>query len=88
MAAAAPPAADAAAAAAQQPTFNWTGTGRLQGCRVYYDSFQFGGQAYALGDCVYLLPEEEGSAPYIARLLRAYEDSRAPEAEKLVIEVS
>lgn len=70
-----------------QPTFNWTGVGRQQGSRIHYDSFNFADELYLLGDCVYLLPEEEGAPPYIARLLKAWEDTVAPEPEKLVIEV-
>lgn len=71
-----------------QPTFSWMGVGRQEGSRIYYTSFNFSGEPYALGDCVYLLPEEEGAPPYIAKLLRAWEDTRANDAEKLIIEVS
>jgi hypothetical protein len=77
----------AAAAPEVAPTFNWTGMGRPEGSNIHYQSFNFAGQHYTLGDCVYLLPEEEGSPPYIARLVRAYEDTNAKEAERLVIEV-
>ena len=77
----------AAAVPEAAPTFNWTGMGQQQGAATHYQSFNFAGQHYTLGDCVYLLPEEEGSAPYIARLVRAYEDTTAKEAERLVIEV-
>lgn len=80
-------AAMAAAAPEAAPTFNWTGMGRPEGAHIHYQSFYFAGQHYTLGDCVYLLPEEEGSPPYIARLVRAYEDTNAKEAERLVIEV-
>jgi hypothetical protein len=71
----------------QQPTFSWTGAGQHEGSRVYYSSFNFAGEPYALGDCVYLLPEEEGAPPYIAKLMRAWEDTAAVDAEKLIIEV-
>jgi hypothetical protein len=54
---------------------------------MYYSSFTFAGEPYALGDCVYLLPEEEGAPPYIAKLMRAWEDTAAADAEKLIIEV-
>lgn len=77
----------AAAAPETAPTFNWTGMGRPECAHIHYQSFNFAGQHYSLGDCVYLLPEEEGSPPYIARLVRAYEDANAKEAERLVIEV-
>lgn len=70
------------------PTFNWTGVGEPVGPHILYQSFHFAGQHYALGDCVYLLPEEEGSPPYIARLVKCYEDTNANDAERLVIEVS
>jgi hypothetical protein len=71
----------------QQPTFSWTGAGQHEGSRIYYSSFNFAGEPYALGDCVYLLPEEEGAPPYIAKLMRAWEDTAAADAEKLIIEV-
>jgi hypothetical protein len=71
----------------QQPTFSWTGAGQHEGSRIYYSSFNFSGEPYALGDCVYLLPEEEGAPPYIAKLMRAWEDTAAVDAEKLIIEV-
>lgn len=77
----------AAATPEAAPTFNWTGMGHPQGPHIHYQSFNFAGQHYTLGDYVYLLPEEEGSPPYIARLVRAYEDTTAKEAERLVIEV-
>jgi len=77
----------AAATPEAAPTFNWTGMGHPQGAHIHYQSFNFAGQHYTLGDYVYLLPEEEGSPPYIARLVRAYEDTTAKEAERLVIEV-
>jgi hypothetical protein len=69
------------------PTFNWTGLAMQDGPHIVYQSFNFAGQAYSVQDCVYLLPEEEGSAPYIARIVKAYEDQGAHEAERLVIEV-
>ncbi|WIA14550.1 hypothetical protein OEZ85_003067 [Tetradesmus obliquus] len=71
----------------QQPTFSWTGAGRHEGSRIFYSSFNFAGEPYALGDCVYLLPEEEGAPSYIAKLMRAWEDTAAADAEKLIIEV-
>lgn len=61
--------------------------GQPEGAHIHYQSFNFAGQHYTMGDCVYLLPEEEGSQPYIGRLMRAYEDTTAKEAERLVIEV-
>eukprot|EP00879_Flechtneria_rotunda_P001503 GHRR01001660.1.p1 GENE.GHRR01001660.1~~GHRR01001660.1.p1 ORF type:complete len:1310 (+),score=607.85 GHRR01001660.1:230-4159(+) len=69
------------------PIFDWSGLGQRQGSHIHYKSFTFSGEPYALGDFVYLLPEDVGSPPYIAKLLRAYEDTKASEAEKLVIEV-
>jgi hypothetical protein len=75
------------AAPENAPTFNWTGPGAQEGAHIHYASFNFAGQHYALGECVYLLPEEEGAPPYIARLVRAYEDTTAKEVERLVIEV-
>ncbi len=53
------------------PTFNWTGAATK----------------YSVGDYVYLLPEEEGSALYIAKIRRAFENTLAVDEQKLCIEV-
>ncbi|GBG00163.1 hypothetical protein Rsub_12982 [Raphidocelis subcapitata] len=73
--------------AAAEPTFNWIGPGsRDEAGRVYFEAFQFCNASYSVGDHVCLLPEEEGSPLYVARILRAYEDPNAPEADRLCIE--
>eukprot|EP00877_Chromochloris_zofingiensis_P007578 jgi/Chrzof1/3073/Cz12g10210.t1 len=69
------------------PTFNWTGSAVHQGGRLFYNSFQFCNESYACGDYVYLLPEDEGSPLYIAKILKAFEDASAPDTERLCIEV-
>lgn len=71
-----------------QPTFNWLGDGRRQGERTYYSSFLFCDALYRLGDSVALLPEEPGTPPFLAKILRAFEDDTvdAP-SERLCIEV-
>jgi hypothetical protein len=43
--------------------------------------------SYTIGDHVYLLPEDEGSPLYIARIVRAFEDANAPDSDRLCIEV-
>lgn len=75
--------------AEQEPTFNWNGNPSYQeGNKLYYNSFMFCNVRYALGDFVYLLPEDEGAPLYIARLKAAYEDTNAAEGERLSIQVS
>lgn len=69
------------------PTFSWVGLGKQEETRVCYDSFQLSGELYSVGDCAYLLPMEEGAPPYIAKLTKAYVETAAVDAEKLVIEV-
>jgi hypothetical protein len=74
--------------AEQEPTFNWNGNPSYQeGNKLYYNSFMFCNVRYALGDFVYLLPEDEGAPLYIARLKQAYEDTNAAEGERLSIQV-
>jgi len=82
-------AATAAATAPPQPTFNWIGPGTVsaENSCIYFDSFQFCNTVYVIGDHVYLLPEDEGSPLYIARILRAFEDPSAPDSDRLCIEV-
>jgi hypothetical protein len=72
---------------AVQPTFNWNGLGTPEGDRVYFSSFQFCQTKYQVGDHVYLLPEDEGAPLYIAKILKAFEDTTAEEGERLCIEV-
>ena len=72
---------------AAQPTFNWNGLGTQEGDRVYFSSFQFCQTKYQVGDHVYLLPEDEGAPLYIAKILKAFEDTTAEEGERLCIEV-
>ncbi|KAI8470082.1 MAG: hypothetical protein J3K34DRAFT_521647 [Monoraphidium minutum] len=77
-------------AAPPAPTFNWIGNGATDaetGC-IYFEAFQFCNTRYSTGDHVFLLPEDEGAPLYIARILRAFEDPRAPEPDRLCIEAS
>lgn len=87
MAAAAPAGPPPPGGGDDAPTFSWLGDGAPEGSRIYYPAFEFAGARYAAGDHVCLAPEEDGAPPYVARVLRAYEDLEAPEADRLCVEV-
>jgi hypothetical protein len=83
-----PPAgAPAEPARAQSLTFNWTSPAAPQGHLFYYTSFSFCDAPYAVGEFVYLIPEEVGAPLYLARIVSAFEDTAAEGSERLCIQV-
>lgn len=71
------------------PTFHWIGEGSCNDSlnRTYYNKFGYGHNTIELGDCVYLLPEDDSKPKYIARIQSAYEEHGAAETERFCIEV-
>jgi hypothetical protein len=71
------------------PTFHWIGEASYNDSlnRTYYNKFGYGQNTIEVGDCVYLLPEDDSKPKYIARILSAYEEHRAAETERFCIEV-
>jgi hypothetical protein len=83
----APPPAPAEAPRMQSLTFNWTSPPVADGAHYYYTSFSFCDAAYAVGDFVYLIPEDPGAPLYLARIINAFEDTAAEGSDRLCIEV-
>jgi hypothetical protein len=83
------PAAPAAAGAAPSLTFAWLGdpSPDAGGLLLYYQSFQFCATTYAVGDHVYLTPEDQGAPLYLARITAAFEDTQQQGGDRLCVEV-
>jgi hypothetical protein len=83
------PAAPAAAGAAPSLTFAWLGdpSPDAGGLLLYYQSFQFCATTYAVGDHVYLTPEDKGAPLYLARITAAFEDTQQQSSDRLCVEV-
>jgi hypothetical protein len=71
------------------PTFQWIGKGAVDKDRgrTYFARFAYGSDVIASGDCVYLLPEDDARPRYLARILSAYEEHAAGDADRFCIEV-
>jgi hypothetical protein len=54
---------------------------------VSFPGFFLNEVKYEVGDNVYLLPEDDKSPLYVARILRAYEDGQSSDADRHCIEV-
>ncbi|KIY95613.1 hypothetical protein MNEG_12348 [Monoraphidium neglectum] len=72
--------------APQNLTFNWIGAPEDEGDYQYYSSFQFCDNRYDVGDHVYLIPEDVAAPLYLARIINAFEDSKAEGSERLCIQ--
>jgi len=84
----APPGKGAAPPAQDKRTFCWTGLPKLHsGPYTYFDSFQFCGNYYSIGEHVYLTPEDAGSPPYLGRITNAFEDSTKEGGDRFCIQV-
>jgi hypothetical protein len=67
--------------------FSWKGPGIPKGHVINFPGFFLNEVKYEVGDNVYLLPEDDKSPLYVARILRAYEDSHSSDVDRHCIEV-
>ena len=67
--------------------FYWSGPGTQRDGRTYYQQFCLNAQAYCIGDCVYLFPENEESPHYMGRIRAAFVDEKSGQADPHCFEV-